>query len=283
MSNATARTPAPSTGGWVSFEGLRWASAQMARTDLTDSAKLVLFALVAHVRGDTLEAWPSRRRIAALIGSSVASVGRALRLLEEAGLITAQSRTTEHGDADTNVYTLVGMLGGDNLIPPPPKGDQGGGIKSIPEQSTKILNQGTHRATPDLLGERDPGALLQAVWQEHRGGLPAWLVVTPAQAAKARARLYELPIAEWPKVVQALARSRWCVDKRLGPEFLLRPGTWPRALSGEVERWGQSTVRPGGGDGPVSGAQALKRRIDASGGDDHLAEAMRQGEVDGGL
>jgi len=270
LSKVTAKAGGSSIG-WIHLDAYRWAIGQMARTDLTDSAKLVLFALASHIRGDSLEAWPSRRRIASLIGCSVSSVDRAIRALAEAGLVAVEARTTEAGDADSNVYRLVGMLetGEGNLQPPVPEMHGPGSRKVGPEVRTDQevtqprerprAREGLLTATPDQLRE---------VWNAHRGRLPEWRVISPEQRRSAAIRLRELPIEQWPDVVKALAASPFCINRKLGPDFLLRERTWPRALNGEIAGWGA-------GQAPTNG-HSLKRRIDMSDTGDHLAEVIQR-------
>lgn len=282
MSKATAK-PNPTSTRWVSFDGLRWAAEQMARKDLADGAKLVLFALAAHVGDDDGTCWPSIDRLAAMTGRSRQGTKNAIEALVESGLVRVASRQDDLGRHLSNVYRL-------ELGPYRPNDTIGRGQVLSPKYSTTEELEGESTAREaDLFGApagTTPHALatmMMQAWEANRGALPAWRVVTPAQSRAIVKRVAELPIAEWPKVVAALARSRWVVERRMGPDFLLREATWQRALAGEIERWGLTSMNGQSSFAPSS-AQSTKRRIDASGGDDHLAEALRRGqEDDGGL
>src|SRR4051812_41127619 len=148
MTKVSSGTSAASTASrvWVSYEGLRWATQQMPRTDLTSGDKIVLMAMASHLRGDAYEVWPSRKRLAAMTGCSPASVGRSIDRLAQAGLVHVTARHTEHGDADSNLYTLA-VEGALNLTPPPPA-LEGGVVSNCAPNKTDPEKTLVGRTTP---------------------------------------------------------------------------------------------------------------------------------------
>lgn len=238
----------------------------MARTDITPLAKLVLFAMASHVRDERYEVWPSQERLAALVGATRQGVRLAIDSIVAAGLIDV---TKSDGLRSPHVYRLRCEESIQRCKVAPE--DDVNGVDTKELVQPELLDKSTARAKTDLF-TASPDAL-QAVWNEHRGGLPEWRFVSPSQRQQATARLRELPLERWPEVVQIMAASAFCVEKRLGPSFLIRPGTWPRALNGEIAGWGGSSSGDRA-ERALTPAQALKRRIERSSTDDNLAEAL---------
>jgi hypothetical protein len=274
MSESVSSKPEVASIGWVHFDATRWALTQMARTDITPLAKLVLFAMAAHVRDEQYAVWPSQHRMATLVGATRHGVRLAIDSLTAAGLIVV---VKADGLRAPHTYRLRCE---DSLQRC--KDDRETDVNRV---DTKELVLGTttknvQRARKPSLLDGQP-ELLRRIWNEHRGDLPEWRVVSPQQDAEARRRLKELAIENWPDVVRIMAASPFCVDKRLGPDFLLRSRTWPRALNGEIAGWGKATIA-GRVERALTPAQAVKRRIERSSTDDHLAEALAYGGGDEG-
>ncbi len=61
----------------------------MARTDLSDAAKVVAIAILWHVRpaDDRMTCWPSNRRLAEMTGKTIRTVQRRILELEAAGVV----------------------------------------------------------------------------------------------------------------------------------------------------------------------------------------------------
>lgn len=70
------------------------------------TAKNVLLALAEHANPDG-KCWPSWKRVAAMVGCSRATVARAIRDLEEAGLIRRVAQYHDRGGQTSSVYTLM--------------------------------------------------------------------------------------------------------------------------------------------------------------------------------
>ena len=87
--------------------------------DLTAPAKLVLFALIYHANWETKQAFPSQETIAGETSQHKTTVGRALKLLEEKGMIEFLINS---GRSDTY---RVNCISGNS----PPKGKNRGGNK----------------------------------------------------------------------------------------------------------------------------------------------------------
>lgn len=266
VSNETRSTS--TSPRWVSFDGLRWASEQMARTDLTAGAKLALMAMAAHIRDEDCAVWPSRRRLAAMTGQSVASIDRAIEALQAAGLIAVEGRQSAHGDADTNVYRLL-MLGGVNLQPPSRNLQDGVAAKCSPEVNSttsevhrtsiaRARQQSFDDASEAILGFPidGPGGpiwpLRQAFLDELSELFPKLDILSECRAALAWVRA-DASRRKTAKGMRAFLTG-WVTRSNDRP----RPTT---SANGRVP----------------TAAQTLKRRIDASGGDDYLAEAMANG------
>lgn len=86
--------------GW--FAAPNWI---FERQDLLHTDKLVYLYLCRRAGPDG-SSWPSIRRIAKDTGLTPNTVRSALQRLEQAGLLMKQPRRSEHGDADTHLYTL---------------------------------------------------------------------------------------------------------------------------------------------------------------------------------
>lgn len=65
-----------------------------------------LFAILHRYANSRLEAWPSRKTIAAAMRCSTATVDRAREELVEVGALTVIQRTTDAGDPTSNLYIL---------------------------------------------------------------------------------------------------------------------------------------------------------------------------------
>ena len=88
--------------------------------DLTAPAKLVLFALIYHANWETKQAFPSQETIAEETSQHKTTVGRALKLLEEKGMIEFLINS---GRSDTY---RVNYISGNSL----PKAKNRGGNKA---------------------------------------------------------------------------------------------------------------------------------------------------------
>ena len=88
-------------------------------SDVTAPAKLVLFALIYHANKDTGLAFPSQETIAAKTSQHKTTVGRALKLLEEKGMIEYLGNS---GRSDIYRVNCISVIS-------PPKGKDCGGNK----------------------------------------------------------------------------------------------------------------------------------------------------------
>lgn len=102
----------------MSFVAVNWAWQQ---TGLTPHQKLVLLAL-ANRHNPDLGCFPSLRAIATDVNCSKSTVQRALRHLQEAGLIAVEPDTRENGSATSNRYHLA-FEGVPTLNTPPSHSD----------------------------------------------------------------------------------------------------------------------------------------------------------------
>lgn len=250
-------------GVWVGFEAARWAAQQMARTDITPASKLVLWAMASHAWSDAFEVWPSRKRLAAMTGTNIRTVTRAVDDLTAAGLIDVKSRMTACGDHDTNAYTLRIERGDKVSLPVEPSDHQGA------DKSPSPVVTGSHPET-DLFGStRSPSSSgvtgemiekLRQIWNTRKHPKQiAWTETSPDRATAARKRLRELPdLVKWERVVDEFRMARWLQGengyKPASADFLLRPGTWAKALEGQLRDHQRPAAR-GTAAGRVEGAE----------------------------
>ena len=89
--------------------------------DLKPVPKLVLMAL-ADAAYDQGICWPSIATIATKVGVSPRTVRRVMQALTSCELLTAEQRYRSDGSCSSNRYRLS-LEGGDNLSPPPDRGD----------------------------------------------------------------------------------------------------------------------------------------------------------------
>lgn len=88
------------TQGWASIP--RWL---LYSADITANAKLVYVVIQSHV-DDRGTAYPSRETIAAEAGLSVATVKRAVRELQQIGVVAAVPRRDRAGRQASNLYRV---------------------------------------------------------------------------------------------------------------------------------------------------------------------------------
>jgi hypothetical protein len=126
--------------------------------DLRDNRTLSAYAKLAYVMLWSREPdiRPSMQTLAGDMGTSKATAKRAVRELEDAGLLKRIGRLTVKGDADTNQFELVPLRDGwVQTDPTQGQTDPTGGITRTPEVSnTKTVSegpenrQGSRRAQP---------------------------------------------------------------------------------------------------------------------------------------
>lgn len=98
----------------MSVAALTWAKAQAAPT-ITAKSVLICMADYADEHG---VAWPAVKTLAREVQASDRTIQRALRALEENGLVTVERRDRQDGGQTSNGYKLA-MPPGDNLSPAP--------------------------------------------------------------------------------------------------------------------------------------------------------------------
>ena len=104
----------------MSAKAMGWALEQKTALPVD---KLVLIA-VANFAGDDHSSHPSRKTVADMAMCSLDTVDRALKRLEESGLLTKTARVHEKGGPASNVYTLpLAAQGSRNLRPAAPCGE----------------------------------------------------------------------------------------------------------------------------------------------------------------
>lgn len=115
----------------MSLPAYEWAWKQTCKTP---TEKLVLLALAEHHNSDTELCCPSRRRIAELVGISVSSVKRALRSLEDDGLLERIERRRGNGSKTSNTYQLPLVENGvENVVE-----NRGGGVARDPSPGSPV-------------------------------------------------------------------------------------------------------------------------------------------------
>lgn len=127
----------------MSVEAMAWAFG----APIGGNAKVVLLGLANHAHADGSRAFPGVSRLAGYACVSERTVQRALRQLEEAGLVSVMGVS----GAGTTVYQLA-LGGGDNLAP----GDTGDGegVTSVSPEPSKEPSA----SSPDGEEERESGS-----------------------------------------------------------------------------------------------------------------------------
>lgn len=234
----------------MSVEALVWAFNQPIPT----SERFVLVALGDHADQDA-SCWPSRTRISARTGLSEATVKRALRSLQERGLIRVESRVRENGSSTSNRYYLQitdSVNGGVTMTP--------GGGHQYPGEGVPM--------TPPIEPSLEPSSK-----DPHAEAFGAWWEIYPrkvskqaaAKAWKARTKAKDLP-DDLVEITQRFAASVAGKD----PEFIPHPATWLNQ-----KRWEDvPTSAPSGQDeGP---SEAYRAWLETPQGKAHLARKEAQ-------
>jgi hypothetical protein len=246
-------------GTWVSFDGLRWASQQMSRTDLSAGAKLVLMAMATHIRDDRFTVWPSLARLAAMTGLSRSTVITATDALAAAGLIVGEPRTDADGRSMPTVYTLKvegPEIGPRRPVSPDPRVQKSDPEVQVQDQDTRTS---TARARQQTLDDATEAVL----------GFP---VVGPDGPVWP---LRQALVDELAEARSALAWVRADGSRRKTAKgmrvfltgWLTRSNDRPRPAQG-----GPGATNGYGRD--VNHRQALKRAIDASGADGRMLDGV---------
>lgn len=116
----------------MSFRAVAWAWDQR---QLTPMERLTLLALTQFANSETESCWPRVRTLADEAGISESSANRALKVLEETGLIFVERRYREDGSARSSVYSL--RLPGVTVKP-------GGGVTVTPGDALKAEEEPYH-------------------------------------------------------------------------------------------------------------------------------------------
>ena len=118
---------------------------------------IAVYTLLARYADNKGQAHPSLTTMARQLGASKRTIIRLIDTLSEAGMIEKTSRSSEHGDYNSNIYTLLHIGGSDSREPPsdsrePPSdsgtlrvvthGNQGGIPQSPP---TSFLTRSTEQ------------------------------------------------------------------------------------------------------------------------------------------
>lgn len=88
---------------WISIPSTLMTDSRLSAADLR-----VFMAIIAHLpnTGEQV-AWPSRRRLADMTGSTTRTVERSLSRLAEFGYLTIEERVRSDGGATSNLYTVT--------------------------------------------------------------------------------------------------------------------------------------------------------------------------------
>lgn len=254
-----SRKSASISASWVSFEGLRWATQQMSRTDLAAGPKLVLFAMAAHVRDDRWTVWPSQDRLAAACGMTRRGVQGAIDALVEAGIVAVERRHDDFNRDLPNVYRLMVDVGRTDCAPGRAEAPGEGEPISHEVQDPEVQRTSTTRARQQPL-INEPALLVFPV--VGHGG-PEWPLTQSLVA-----ELAELfpAVDVLGECRSALAWVRADLTRRKSAAGMRR------FLTGWVTR---SNDRPriptSNGKHAPTAVQALKRTIDASGAENVLS------------
>lgn len=269
MTSPVSPTPAAPSIGWVHIDAQRWALTQMARKDVTPLAKLVLFAMAAHVRDDKYEVWPSQDRLAALVGATRQGVRLAIDGLESAGLLTVIRSDAAMRAPHTYLLRCEETL----------HRCKDDGAADVNGVSTKVHVQpevhrtSTARARQQTLDDATEAVLGFPV----QGGVNATWTLRQAFVDELAEAFPKLDV-----MAECRAALGWL---RANPAKRKTADGMRRFLTAWLGRARErrdivAAVAGGASDRGPTAAQARQRAIDRSTSGDHFAEALAAGRVD---
>lgn len=179
----------------MAYQFQKWAWDVAGTLNLESSERLVLLALADRANGGTRQCWPRQRTLAAQTGLNVATVRRALKALEEHGLIERERRNNARGHRTSDLIQVLIPTARETLS----KGASRAGIgtsnrtsqMSSPKEEDIFLgdtgasvSQTTAPQPPALNGQDEPGTKALASVTLPRGVPPydVWLADNPDAA-----------------------------------------------------------------------------------------------------
>ncbi len=200
-----------------------WAKGQIAPSV---TAKAVLVALADYADQDGV-AWPAVARLATEVQVSERTAQRAIRALEEAGLVKREPTTRGDGGQTSNRYRLA--LPPCQSDTPPVSICQGEGVAIVTPPVTTV--------SPPYELPLEPKASDEA-FAHDSDGFCAWWEVYPRKVGKGRARKAYVSAL---KKVSAEILLNTLTAYRFGddPKFIPHPATWLND-----ERWTDEAAAP---------------------------------------
>ena len=255
-------------------EKLTWVSAQMARTDLQLSSKVVLFALVERSDAN-LACYPSIRTIMADCGISRASAKRALMELETMRLIARQKRFDPSGDQTSSEFYLLPGGWAQNE-PTPAQNEPTGGLKMNPpgaQIEPPILSNPPNEPSQGEPEERkgappSPTDAFVDAYNQICHMLPQCSILTKGRRAKIQSRLRERPLESWRTVFERIAASEFLTgtndrDWRADLDWIIaNEGNAVKVLEGKYDHVRQPQQRSFRSSGKMSVTEATQIALD---------------------
>lgn len=202
----------------MSYRALHWA---WTREGLTSTQRVLLVAL-ADMADESESCYPGQKRLARMCACDPGTVSRAMKALEQKGLVSRERRVRENGSRTSDRYVLA--VGGDSLdgnlqdcnLPDPRL--QFGGDQN--PQRTTSSNTSSNRPSSFVFEALSNGAL-EPTFQEF------WDVY-PRRVGKAAAlRAFRKALKQADVQVILEGARRYAADPNL-PEkqFIPHPSTW---------------------------------------------------------
>lgn len=148
--------------------------------DLTDKAKL-LFALLDRHAGADGDCFPSKRRLAEMLGCDTRTIIRAKDLLEQVGALEVQPRYDD-GRQTSNLYILNG------LPPEEPRHHvDGGGVISVTPPVTSVSPPGVSSVSPHEREPEDREPVKETRARSEHPTFEIWYQAYPRKVGRKRA------------------------------------------------------------------------------------------------
>ncbi len=247
----------------MSHPAVNWAF-DLPEGTMGPTTKFVLVCLCSFA-DDNFTAFPGQKTLARKTGLSESSVRRALKELDQCGLITRARRKRKDGSRTSDFYTInVGAYRSEGLdLPVRETGkqpvtvtghEQSDSSLTVREQSD-IYMFGVERPRITLAGQCDKAV---NIWNEmaSQNSLPKVMRLTSARKAKLMARLRECGgVQGWYHACEKVVQSDFLLGRvngwRANFDFMVREGNFTKLMEGGYDQSGAQNGN-GGGKGRTS-------------------------------
>lgn len=192
-------------------------------SEVSDRAIRLYCVFARHADKQSSQCFPGRKRLAAMLRTSVATVDRAVKELEDIGALSKQERRRADGSQTSNDWTIHRVIRGGGASPV-----RRGGASPVEPQERE--SEGTRENTRAI--SESPSLVADPLEEEFE----RWWKNYPRRTAKVNARkAYLARRREGIEPKDLLAAARRYADDRHGEpdKFTLHPATF----LGPGERW----------------------------------------------